>query len=164
MGVEKLTVIVNDCPRLTISLSVLISSVWWLLLFIVILKSHFLMLRPWPMSSCLYREKSSAPACSGGQWFLPSAFFKNHPLAKLFAQFLYTGWDVMLPPHLSFSLSCWPAVQKLRTLISQTTLMRPTERGDFSYLQMRLNFTVWCKAFKDSQWQYLQSCSLGNPE
>lgn len=56
----------------------------------------------------------------------------------------------MLPPPLQLIvLACCAEVED--SLISQTTLKRPTEKGDFSYLQMMLNSTAGCEAFKDSQ-------------
>lgn len=116
---------------------------------------------PWPMSSSPYCESLQLLlALVGNGSFLQLPLKIIHLQSCLFNFFMQGGtWCC----HLSFSLSCWPDVLKLRTLLSLRPHRR-AERGVFSYLQMRLNSTAGCEAFKDSQWQFLQRSVHRGPQ
>lgn len=115
---------------------------------------------PWPMSSSPYRENLQLLLL---WWAMAPSFSFLSKLSTcrvVCSISLYgVGCDVKTSPSAYLAgllCRCWG-------LFYLSDHTRDSQKGVASYIQMRLNSTVGCEVFKDSQWQYFRSCALEMP-
>lgn len=135
---------VNGCPRLTMSLSVLISSVWWFLLFSGIMKSHFFLLRPvvWEGTECVWG--CELPAV--GPW---ATFWDTETADQVFlhSDVLPRLWDFLFSNSRGLhSELCSSGVELpllIPDIIKCTAALVPCSRGSNTWSSPCFSFVVW---------------------